>query len=353
MSEISQRLLPWFDQYGRKHLPWQESKTPYKVWISEIMLQQTQVATVIPYFNRFMQRFPDIQTLANAGDDEVLSYWSGLGYYARARNLHQCARRVCTEYRGKFPENIEEVMSLPGIGRSTAGAILSLSLDQVHSILDGNVKRVLSRVYLVEGWYGHTAVSNRLWELAEKNTPDNRVADYNQAMMDLGATLCVRGSKVQCSHCPLQDICKAHQLGIVSQFPEPKPRKQLPIKKTFMLIANNLESQVLIKKRPPTGIWGGLWSLPEFDNMEQLKQWLGERYEFQAGAVAEWTPMRHTFSHYHLDIQPVQVMANNPKNIVMEDESLVWYKPDAENDRGFPTPVSKLFKKLSESGVLL
>ncbi|MDX1812679.1 MAG: A/G-specific adenine glycosylase, partial [Gammaproteobacteria bacterium] len=300
MTEISQRLLPWFDKFGRKHLPWQQNKTPYKVWISEIMLQQTQVATVIPYFERFMQSFPDIVTLAKANEDEVLSHWSGLGYYARARNLHKCAKTVYKEFAGQFPTEIEQVMNLPGIGRSTAGAILSLSLHQSHPILDGNVKRVLSRVYKVEGWYGRTAVGNQLWQFAEENTPAERVADYNQAMMDLGATLCVRGKNLDCSICPLNDMCQAYRDNEVHLFPHSKPKKTLPVKNTVMLLASNAGNEILIEKRPPAGIWGGLWSLPEFESVAQLKQWLAAKYQYNENDLQSWAPMRHTFSHYHL-----------------------------------------------------
>lgn len=317
------------------------------------MLQQTQVATVIPYFNRFMESFPDIRALALAKEDEVLSHWSGLGYYARARNLHECAKIVHTDFGGQFPLTLDEVNNLPGIGRSTAGAILSLALNQPHAILDGNVKRVLSRVYKVDGWYGHTSVSKKLWALSEQNTPIERVADYNQAMMDLGATLCVRGRNADCLACPLTEICQAYNEKVVEQYPHSKPKKKLPVKNTVMLMACNPDSAILIQKRPPAGIWGGLWSLPEFDSIEELKQWLSQTHEFDEDSLQVWDSMRHTFSHYHLDIQPVHIDIKAPKNIVMEDSTSVWYKPGTENDRGFPTPISKLFTKLSELGVFL
>lgn len=348
MSEISKRLLPWFDQFGRKHLPWQQQKTPYKVWISEVMLQQTQVSTVIPYFERFMQSFPDISSLAKAHEDDVLSHWSGLGYYARARNLHKCAKEIHTRFNGEFPDDIATVMALPGIGRSTAGAILSLAAHQVHPILDGNVKRVLSRVFLVEGWYGHTATSKRLWGLAEDNTPQVRVADYNQSIMDLGATVCVRGKNAKCSECPLQDICAAYEHGVVEKYPESKPRKKLPVKTTVMLLGRSAQREVLMQKRPPAGIWGGLWSLPEFESQDELTQWLDNNLDYRADSVQKWSIMRHTFSHYHLDITPIEVEIKAPKNIVMEDQATVWYKLGAENKRGIPAPISKLIEKLGE-----
>ncbi len=312
------------------------------------MLQQTQVATVIPYFQRFMQSFPDVEQLAQAHEDEVLGHWSGLGYYARARNLHKCAKIIDTQYQGRFPVIIDEVMDLPGIGRSTAGAILSLALNQVQPILDGNVKRVLSRVYCVEGWAGQTAVSQKLWALAEENTPDETVANYNQAMMDLGATLCIRGKKVQCELCPLQDICQARHAGLVNKFPMSKPRKTLPVKSAVMLLGRNQQQELLIQKRPPSGIWGSLWSLPEFESMEDLEHWLNNHCAYHEQSLQSWSVMRHTFSHYHLDIQPVLVEINAPMNIVMEDQSSVWYKLGAENGLGFPAPIKKLIEILAQ-----
>ena len=217
-------MIAWFAQHGRKDLPWQQDPTPYRVWVSEIMLQQTQVRTVIPYYQRFMQAFPDLRALAAAPLDQVLHHWSGLGYYARARNLHRAAQRIRDDHAGRFPEDIEVVMRLPGIGRSTAGAVLSLACGQRHAILDGNVKRVLARFHAVEGWPGKTAVLEQLWALAEAATPQRDVAAYNQAMMDLGATLCRRGTP-ECPSCPLQSDCRACKLGRQSEFPAPRPRR--------------------------------------------------------------------------------------------------------------------------------
>ena len=351
MSEISQRLLPWFDQFGRKYLPWQQDKTPYKVWISEIMLQQTQVNTVIPYYEKFMRRFPDIASLAAASEDEVLKHWSGLGYYARARNLHKCAKQIQAQYGGVFPDEFEAVIDLPGIGRSTAGAILSLASHQRHSILDGNVKRVLSRVYCVAGWAGQARVARRLWQLAEQNTPRERVADYNQAIMDLGATLCVRGNKPACEACPLSDICQAYQWQEVGNYPQGKPRQTLPVKSTVMLLGHRQNQELIIEKRPPAGIWGGLWSLPEFADMDSLQQWLDKYFEYGRDFDL-WEVRRHSFSHYHLDIQPVLVEIKSLKNIVMERQEAVWYNLGAESDRGFPAPVSALMQELQHSAEL-
>ncbi|MGY8869166.1 MAG: A/G-specific adenine glycosylase, partial [Pseudomonadales bacterium] len=261
-QKFNTAVLDWFDQHGRHNLPWQQDKTAYFTWISEIMLQQTQVTTVIPYFERFIERFPDVQTLANAEQDEVLHLWTGLGYYARARNLHKTAQIVATDYYGEFPQTVEALEQLPGIGRSTAGAVLSISTGKRAAILDGNVKRVLARFYALEGWTGSTANQKTLWEYAERNTPQKRVGEYTQAMMDLGATLCTR-SKPSCPSCPLQNHCTALKLGRSSEFPHPKPKKKIPVKQTIMLLLQDEQQQTLLQQRPPTGLWGGLWSLPE------------------------------------------------------------------------------------------
>ena len=352
MSDISKKLLKWFDQHGRKNLPWQQDKTPYRVWISEIMLQQTQVATVIPYYEKFMQRFPNILDLANAEQDEVLSYWSGLGYYARARNLHKTAQIIRDKFAGQFPDKFHDVIELPGIGRSTAGAILSLALNQHHVILDGNVKRVLSRLYEVQGWAGKVSVLNEYWQLAEENTPKKRVADYNQAMMDLGASLCARGKNAQCQLCPLSINCLAYKSGSVAAFPHSKPKKQIPVRKTHMLMIYHENHGVYLEKRPPVGIWGGLWSFPQYENAQELADWCEQKWNYDVKDMKKWQKMRHTFSHFHLDITPVLVSVGNPKNFVMEEKSSVWYKLGQEKDRGYATPVMKLLDTLKiELGV--
>ena len=349
MSDISAKLLNWFDHNGRKNLPWQKNKTAYRVWVSEIMLQQTQVATVIPYYENFMQRFPDIQALANAAQDEVLSYWSGLGYYARARNLHKSAQIVRDAYKGKFPLHFDEVLGLPGIGRSTAGAILSFALNQRHVILDGNVKRVLSRLHRVDGWPGKASVLNELWTLAERYTPQNRVADYNQAMMDLGASLCVRGKKAQCERCPLLDHCAAFKADMVASFPRSKPKKILPVRKVYMLMIYHARYGVYLEKRPPAGVWGGLWCFPQYPNDQGPGGWCIERLGYKVKSTDNWQEMRHTFSHFHLDITPVLVEIENPENIVMEESSVLWYKLGQDKDRGYATPTMQLLDRLKEA----
>ncbi|MGZ4978382.1 MAG: A/G-specific adenine glycosylase, partial [Methylobacter sp.] len=249
-SAFQQNILAWFDQYGRKDLPWQKDLTPYRVWLSETMLQQTQVATVIPYFNTFIAKFPDIASLANAPVDEVLHLWSGLGYYARARNLHKTAQLIAE--RGRFPDTPDELIALPGIGLSTAGAILSIAFNKSHPILDGNVKRVLTRFRAVSGWPGNSAVNKELWAISARLTPIDRVADYTQAMMDLGATLCTR-SKPACAACPLNADCLAGLAGNSSAFPTPKPAKTLPVKQLTFLLLSDADNRILLEKRPPTG----------------------------------------------------------------------------------------------------
>ncbi|MGZ5076018.1 MAG: A/G-specific adenine glycosylase [Methylobacter sp.] len=341
-SAFQHNVLAWFDQHGRKDLPWQQDRSPYRVWLSETMLQQTQVATVIPYFNAFIEKFPDIASLANAPVDEVLHLWSGLGYYARARNLHKTAQLIAE--RGHFPDTLDELTALPGIGQSTAGAILSIAFNKSHPILDGNVKRVLARFRAVSGWPGISAVSKELWSISAKLTPVNRVADYTQAMMDLGATVCTR-SKPACASCPLHNDCLARLAGNVSAFPTPKPAKILPVKQLTLLILSNADGRLLLEKRPPTGIWGGLWSLPEFDSIEAADDWcLSQNIAISGREIL--TTRRHTFSHYHLDYTPLFIQADNPINFVMEANRTVWYKTGHINKLGLAAPIKLLLQQL-------
>ena len=340
-------VLGWFDLHGRKNLPWQQEPTSYRVWVSEIMLQQTQVAVVIPYYERFMQRFPDVETLATASQDDVMSHWSGLGYYSRARNLHNAARLVMEKHGGIFPEAIDAIEALPGIGRSTAGAILSLSQNLPHPILDGNVKRVLARYFAIEGWPGTGRVLKLLWSLSEQLTPIRRVADYNQAMMDLGATLCTR-SKPGCQRCPLQPGCEAQAFGTQADYPGKKPGRKLPEKATRMLLIRNREGEILLEKRPQSGIWAGLWSFPEQDPAEPIeegcRQLVGDK-----PLTSETLPSRrHTFSHYHLDIHPELVTINNPARGVMDSDRRVWYKPEQIKSLGVAAPVARLLLEIEE-----
>jgi len=352
---FAEKLLKWYDLHGRKDLPWQENRNAYRVWVSEIMLQQTQVKTVIPYFEKFMQSFPSVKGLANAHEDQVLHHWSGLGYYARARNLHKAAQQVCDQHNAEFPQNFEDVLALPGIGQSTAGAILAQAQGQRHAILDGNVKRVLARFHAIHGWTGQSKVQALLWQKAEQHTPHERLADYTQAIMDLGATLCTR-SRPQCEACPLESECEANRTDQIKLLPTPKPRKSLPVKTVRMLLLRNSDEQVLLEKRPPTGIWGGLWSLPEMPLEEAVPDWCENHYRLAIGAVQEHPVMRHTFSHFHLDITPCIAEVNNPGQSVMEAERRVWYKacqddqgnPAANLSLGLATPVTSLLNRLNE-----
>jgi len=350
-DDFTSRVLTWFDLHGRKDLPWQINPSPYRVWVSEIMLQQTQVQTVIPYYAQFMAHFPDIQSLAAASRDEVLSLWSGLGYYARARNLHQAARTVIDIHGGVFPDNFEQVLMLPGIGRSTAGAILSLSANRPFAILDGNVKRVLCRFHGVEGWPGQAAVNKRLWYLAEQFTSNEKPAKYNQAMMDLGATLCTR-RKPRCTDCPLRATCYAFQEKVQHDYPASKPKKTIPVKTTVMVMlhAHDKANRVLLEQRPPTGIWGGLWSFPELRKKDDLCLYLQKRYGQCHYQAAEWPTLRHTFSHFHLDITPIKVVLYNPTASVMEENASVWYKtqPESKQRLGLAAPVKHLLGQLEK-----
>lgn len=345
-KNFSDRVLQWYVQHGRKDLPWQMDRTPYRVWVSEVMLQQTQVATVIPYFERFMARFPDVISLANADIDEVLHLWSGLGYYARGRNLHKAAGKVRDEHAGVFPKNIDAVQDLPGVGRSTAGAILALASDQRHAILDGNVKRVLARFHAVAGWPGESSVLEQLWTCAERYTPTKRVADYTQAMMDLGATLCTR-TRPRCGDCPLAADCQAHAAGRERDFPGSKPRRVLPVRATHMLLVRNARGEVLLQQRPPSGIWGGLWSLPEIDSATVAEDWCRQHLGMAVRRLESWPALRHTFSHFHLDITPLLIeLGKNRAQSVLEGQATVWYNTRSEDPRGLAAPVKRLLERL-------
>ena len=340
-SDYQKSILTWFDQNGRKDLPWQQDISPYRVWLSETMLQQTQVTSVIPYFNAFIKQFPTIECLAKAPLDEVLHRWSGLGYYARARNLHKTARIIVEqEY---FPDTLEKLLDLPGIGLSTAGAILSIAFKKSHPILDGNVKRVLTRFKGVSGWPGNSQISKQLWAISADLTPLDRVADYTQAIMDLGATICTR-SKPACNDCPLNSHCKAKMTNTVSLLPTPKASKTLPIKQLFFLLLSNNNHEILLKKRPLSGIWGGLWSLPEFTKIESIYEWC---LKANTLIVISKTlpPQRHTFSHYHLDYTTVLIQTDNPINFVMEADQTVWYNTEQIKNLGLPAPIKLLLNQ--------
>jgi len=341
---FADRVLDWFQHAGRKDLPWQQDIGPYRVWVSEIMLQQTQVRTVIPYFERFMASFPTVETLADADEDQVLHHWTGLGYYARARNLHRAAHMVRDEFNNEFPPEVDELCKLPGVGRCTAGAIRSIAFGLPATILDGNVKRVLARHSAVEGWPGKTAVHNQLWEIADKHTPSDRTGDYSQAMMDLGATLCTR-STPNCEHCPVNNDCQAHAIEDTLSFPGKKPRKELPVKSTTMLMVSAANGDIWLEKRPPSGIWGGLWCFPEINSLEEAGNRCLDNWGLEPASTKAWEPFRHTFSHYHLDIQPLQVTLPGNPETVMEAQQQLWYNMRQPPEVGLAAPVASLLAK--------
>lgn len=348
-NTFNSRLLKWFDKYGRTDLPWQQNPTPYRVWISEIMLQQTQVKTVIPYYQNFMQAFTNVAALAAASLDEVLHHWTGLGYYARARHLHQAAQKIYLDYQGEVPTDLTRLMQLPGIGRSTAGAILALAHGQRHPILDGNVKRILCRYYAINGWPGESKIAEKLWQLAEQNTPHERIADYTQALMDLGAMICKR-SRPSCSLCPFTHDCAAHQQGLESRYPTPKPRKTLPIKTVKFIMLQNSLGEVLLQKRPTNGIWGGLWSFPECSITDDISMWCQQHLNIMVSKCYTWQSLRHTFTHFHLDITPVHIPIPAKACQTVALSSILWYDTAQPQTGGLAAPVARLLAQLALTG---
>jgi len=348
IRQLAPALLHWFDSSGRKHLPWQRDPTPYRVWVSEIMLQQTQVATVIPYYERFMQRFPDVRSLAQAPQNEVLHLWTGLGYYARARNLHRAAQIVLSDHGGDFPQTLEAVQALPGIGRSTAGAILALSRSQRHPILDGNVKRVLTRYFGIAGFPGEQKIERELWRFADACTPQQRVANYTQAIMDLGATVCVR-SRPLCAACPLSEHCVARSEGLQASLPTPRPKKERPRRTAYVVIALNPAGAVWLERRPPVGIWGGLWTFPQFDDQAAALDWTTQ---FSAAVrdaqqAADRLPeYRHSFTHFDLTLHPLLVRTAGDRGLVA-DEQRLWYDPRRPAMIGLAKPAVDLIERLT------
>jgi A/G-specific adenine glycosylase len=339
--DFQSKIFAWFDQNGRKDLPWQQDLNPYAVWISEIMLQQTQVTSVILYYNKFMASFPSIDILAEATLDEVLLHWAGLGYYARARNLHKTAKIIYE--LGRFPNTLETLTALPGIGRSTAGAILSIAFKQPAAILDGNVKRVLARYHAVSGWPGDPKVEKKLWQISMSYTPAHRTADYTQAMMDLGATVCKKNNP-DCMNCPIQSSCLACLDNKVALFPTSKPKKTLPIKQRYFLIAISQQNEILLQQRPALGIWGGLWSLPECLNLQDIDSWSlvqGLKVSNQEILATQ----RHTFSHFHLDYTPLLIKVERTPHVVFEINDHEWYRASELNNLALPTPIDRLLRE--------
>jgi A/G-specific adenine glycosylase len=341
--EFAPCLIAWQQRHGRHTLPWQGGATadPYPVWLSEIMLQQTQVETVIPYYQRFLASFPDLKSLAEAEQDAVLGHWSGLGYYSRARNLHAAARRIVDQHGGHFPRHIDAILALPGIGRSTAAAITAFAFSERRAILDGNVKRVLTRVFGIDGWPGEKTVENRLWALAESLLPNVDIQAYTQGLMDLGATVCKRGRPL-CESCPFSDDCIANMQGRQRELPAARPRKSVPERSTGMLVLLNA-GEVLLEKRPNSGIWGGLWSLPEFAESENPLA-AAHRLGYQATLSGELPAFNHTFTHFRLFIQPWQLRVE--RVLSAAEPGRLWLSLDELDGAALPTPVRRILAGL-------
>ena len=347
MSDFAAHLLTWFDHSGRHDLPWQHPRTPYRVWLAEIMLQQTQVQTVIPYYQRFVDALPDIPTLADTSLDHVLALWAGLGYYARARNLHQAAKICVDRHGGDLPDDFAALSVLPGIGRSTAGAILAQAHGQRFAILDGNVKRVLCRYHGIGGAPSSSAVEKMLWQIAEEHLPAERLADYTQAIMDFGATLCTRHDP-SCVLCPLQSECVALREGRVAELPESKPGKPLPERRTLMLVLRDDAGRVLLARRPPTGVWSGMWSLPEVADHDEARDFVHRHAQVDFDSNLPMALIEHTFSHYRLHIAPLFWRnARQGERVNDDNEQYRWQPLLSIDDVGLPAPVRKLLGSLA------
>ncbi len=345
MTWFADQVLAWFDQHGRTNLPWQQPRTPYRVWVSEVMLQQTQVATVVPYFERFVRRFPNAATLARAELDDVLHLWTGLGYYARGRNLHKTAQRIAHAHGGELPSNLDDLLALPGIGRSTAGAILSAGFDIRAPILDGNVKRVHARFHAIAGYPGQTAVAKQMWAHAETHTPAQRVGAYTQAIMDLGALVCTR-TNPRCDACPLRTRCIANRDDTVAQYPAPRPSKALPVRRVKMYLITDNEDRCLLERRPPTGLWGGLWGPPERAADHPAIALLTElgAPNVRYGAPRSIDGFRHTFTHFHMDIEPIHLQIDAAPVTVADGERWQWYHPRNNQPLGLSAVAVKLLR---------
>jgi A/G-specific adenine glycosylase len=342
--EFARRLLAWHVLHGRHDLPWQTDRSPYRIWISEVMLQQTQVGTVLPYFERFVASFPSVPALAAANLEDVLALWSGLGYYARARHLHVAAKLVCERYDGDLPSDFETLQTLPGIGRSTAAAILALASGRRHAILDGNVRRVLARHRGIDGWPGETAVAAELWGWAERFTPTTDVTRYTQAIMDLGATVCSRHTP-QCASCPVSADCCAYLQGLTQELPKPRPRRSLPQREVVMALVRDPERRVLMERRSEQGIWGGLWSLPESADEQTCRGWLAERFGDSVHSIVPREPLMHVFTHFRLRITPLTAVVSSPPMRAMDGDRWLWYNGNIHNC-GMPAPVRRLIQDI-------
>ncbi|HEY6240486.1 MAG TPA: A/G-specific adenine glycosylase [Burkholderiales bacterium] len=343
MSELARRLVRWQAQHGRHDLPWQGTRDPYRIWLSEVMLQQTQDATVIPYFKRFLARFPDVGSLARAPLDDVLAVWSGLGYYSRARNLHAAAQAVVETHDGRFPGTRAALESLPGVGRSTAAAIAVFGFGKREAILDGNVKRVLARHFAVRGYPGEARVEKRLWRLAESQIPTRNIEAYTQALMDLGASLCTR-TRPACASCPLKKSCEARARGRVEAYPQPRPRKVRPERKASMLLLLRA-GEVFLERRPPAGVWGGLWCLPEMPSDADPGEYCGRRFGAKLAGAERLPLLRHEFTHFTLNIAPLVCRLDSASHCAAEPGQ-IWLLLEEADKAAVPSPVRKLLAAL-------
>ena len=339
ISQFSQPLLNWFSCFGRKNLPWQHPRIAYRVWISEIMLQQTQVQTVIPFFERFMASFPDVRQLAAASEDAVLAHWSGLGYYSRARNIHKTAKIICEEYAGNFPEDLASLISLPGIGASTAAAIASLAFNKPTAIMDGNVKRVLSRYFMVDGAPEQSAVKKQLWHFAQQCMPEENCAEYTQAIMDLGATCCTLKNP-NCQNCPLKNTCQAFLNDKVQHYPFKAIKKARPIKHQQFLVMHTENNLIYLEKRP-AGLWGGLWCMPAIEVDIDPAVFILENYGFDCIEINNLMTMKHSFTHFHLHItaRAISIQTNDK---LIADTPGQWFGSNQFNSIGLAKPVSQI-----------
>lgn len=342
-ADFSSRLIAWQKIHGRHDLPWQNTQDPYAIWVSEIMLQQTQVTAVIGYYAKFMARFPDIASLSSATQEEVLQHWSGLGYYSRARNLHHAAQTIMDEHNGQFPQDFEQIQTLSGIGRSTAAAIASFAFQQNQTILDGNVKRVLARHYVIEGWTGMPKIEKQLWTLAESLVPEHSMVAYTQGLMDLGATICTR-SKPKCEICPLKGSCLALAQNKTKALPTPKPKKTIPQKHTTMLLILD-GNEVMLEKRPSSGIWGGLWSLPEISMQDIASEVALRKFGLDVEAEEPLESIQHVFTHFKLEILPQPLSVTN-RPLQTNMPNTIWLPIEDAIGAALPTPVRNILLNL-------
>lgn len=340
LNQFSNQLIRWHLRHGRHDLPWQRQRSAYRIWISEIMLQQTQVVTVIDYFQRFIRRFPSLKQLAQASQDEVLAHWSGLGYYARARNLHKAAQHIYQDHNGRFPKKLEMLITLPGIGRSTAGAILSFAFNAPTAICDGNVKRVLARFFAIDTPKQSSKAIKHFWQLAEQLTPTSKTALYNQAIMDLGATVCTR-TKPQCTQCPLQADCQAYQAGNPTAYPVSPKRQTKPTRSITMLLIQANNGQILLEKRPQSGIWAGLWSFIESSNTPTTA-WLNTQFGNKMQSHTVHSPIPHEFTHFKLMMHPLHIFLEQPMLTQLSNNPTQWYDFSQINSLGVPSALKKI-----------